>query len=291
MGFEDNQYYRRPEVIKEFLWFLMIFIGTMLIGSLLQALILHASGIDPLNWQVNAGISRPVLKWSLLIMTIFTFILPAIAFSWVRYKKDIWSFLGLQLPPRISWFMISLIMLFLLLPLIQYSFEINKAIPLPEWIHDMEASANDTLMTLLQMNDVGDLMINLVLIAILPALGEELIFRGIIQQYGYRLLRKPVLSVWITALLFSAIHLQFEGFIPRFLLGMFLGYLYYWTRNLWVPIFIHFANNAFMLVVSYFLPDSMVAAEEVVAPDLPVLGVLATTLLLLPGIYFFKREK
>jgi len=97
-----------------------------------------------------------------------------------------------------------------------------------------------------------ELLLNLVVIALLPALGEELIFRGIIQQKLAASWQQPQLAIWATAIIFSSIHLQFQGFFPRVLLGAALGYLFMWTRNLWIPIFAHFVFNASQILVQYF---------------------------------------
>lgn len=96
-----------------------------------------------------------------------------------------------------------------------------------------------------------DLFFNLVIIAILPGIGEELIFRGIIQKQIGLMLRNPIVAIWISAIIFSAIHLQFEGFLPRMVLGIVLGYLYHWTGNLWVPMLAHAFNNGIQIVLIY----------------------------------------
>ena len=59
------------------------------------------------------------------------------------------------------------------------------------------------------------------------------------------------LSIWASAIIFSAIHFQFYGFIPRLLLGALFGYLYYWSGNLLIPMFAHFVNNAFGVIMIY----------------------------------------
>ena len=229
------------------------------------------------------------LKMSLFIMTIFTFLIPALLFTWLIFKKNSSAFLGLSKSPKLSWLAMVGAMLILLMPIIQFSFELNQGLPLPSWMSKMEDSANDTLIQLLQMEHLGHLLVNIGLIAILPALGEELLFRGVIQKYLYSIFAKPQISVWVTAFLFSAIHLQFEGFIPRFLLGLFLGYLYYWTKNLWLPIVAHFLNNAMMLVFAYTMPEDQFAVEEAALPDIPLLVVVLALVLLIPGIQFFHK--
>jgi hypothetical protein len=101
-------------------------------------------------------------------------------------------------------------------------------------------------------DSAGLLALNLLVIAILPALGEELIFRGVMQKILADVFRKKYLAVWITAFFFSFVHLQFYGFLPRLILGLAFGYLYLWSASLWLPIIAHFVNNAVPTLGAYF---------------------------------------
>lgn len=97
----------------------------------------------------------------------------------------------------------------------------------------------------------GELILGVLVIALLPAIGEELVFRGMIQRELWRGTLNIHLAIWISATIFSAIHMQFYGFIPRLCLGALFGYLYYWSNNLLIPIFSHFFNNAFAVIMVY----------------------------------------
>ena len=149
-------------------------------------------------------------------------------------------------------------------------------------MRSLEAEANETLISLIRMDSLSEWIINILLIAILPALGEELVFRGVIQQYGYRFFKNPHWSVWLSAVLFSAIHMQFEGFVPRFLLGLLLGYLFLWTKNLWYPIFVHFINNALMVTLAFFIPEEELNLDALGPEEIPLYAVLGSVLLLYP---------
>jgi membrane protease YdiL (CAAX protease family) len=92
------------------------------------------------------------------------------------------------------------------------------------------------------------------MIAVLPAVGEELLFRGVIQKLFSKITRSHHWGIWISAILFSALHLQFYGFIPRLLLGAMFGYLLVWSGSLWLPILAHFINNA-AAVTALFMID------------------------------------
>ena len=257
-------------------------------GALLQMGYFYLNGIH--TESVRTGDIDPLhLRWALLLSQIFTFLIPALAFSWLLFKQRMWNFWGFGNSLKPFWILASLLMLVFLLPVIQFSYELNQDLPLPSWMTSMEADATATLETILEMNSLKHLIVNLFLIALLPALGEEFIFRGILQQFGYRVFKNPTFSVWVTALLFSAIHFQFEGFIPRFILGVYLGYLFYWTRNLIIPILAHFFNNALMIVASYLNPEMVSQLEETPMPDMPWYSLVISTGLLVPLFLYFKR--
>jgi membrane protease YdiL (CAAX protease family) len=96
-----------------------------------------------------------------------------------------------------------------------------------------------------------DLFSNLLVIALLPAIGEELFFRGIVQKQFEELTQNRTAGIVLTALLFSALHMQFFGFIPRFVLGVFLGFLYQWSGTIWLPVTAHFINNAGAVILTW----------------------------------------
>ncbi len=104
---------------------------------------------------------------------------------------------------------------------------------------------------LTEFNSTGDFILGFVVIVLIPAFGEELLFRGIIQDKLENLLKNGHAAVWISAILFSAFHFQFFGFVPRIMLGVLFGYMYYWSRSLWYPVMAHFINNGFILVMMY----------------------------------------
>lgn len=231
--------------------------GGLLLTALLHFLLLALSGMgvgDILDlsegsaMDLSAGVTRAML----LIQHVFVFILPALTFALILYRS---SFLkGLDLHVKPGWRLAVLGIFFLLVayPLVNLSFLVNENIPLPAWAIQYEDQTAEILGLIL-----GDMLspwifaINILIIAILPGIGEELIFRGILQKHLGHMLRHPIAGIWIAAAIFSAIHLQFEGFLPRMALGAILGYLYYWTGNLWVPIIAHAFNNGIQVAVIY----------------------------------------
>jgi len=139
-------------------------------------------------------------------------------------------------------------------PAINLLASLNEQINLPEWMTSMEEKAQLLTKAFMQVDNFGDVIVNIFMIAILPAIGEELIFRGILQKLFIELTGKVVWGIIISAALFSAMHLQFEGFIPRFALGVLLGYLFVWSGSIWLPIVAHFVNNS-IAIIGYTLID------------------------------------
>jgi hypothetical protein len=120
-----------------------------------------------------------------------------------------------------------------------------------EWMRDKEDYADRLLDLIMTPETLKGMWLNIIVIAALPAIGEELIFRGVFQKIFQNIFRSGHLSVWFTSFLFSAIHLQFYGFLPRFILGLIFGYLFLWSRNLWLPVIAHFINNAVPVAGAY----------------------------------------
>jgi membrane protease YdiL (CAAX protease family) len=152
-----------------------------------------------------------------------------------------------------------------------------------QWMRTSEAKSAAIIEYFLVMNSYTDLVINLVVIALIPAIGEELLFRGVIQRQITKWRNNHHLAIWVSAFLFSALHIQFLGFIPRFLIGAFFGYLFVWSGSIWLPIITHFFNNA-LAVILYFKSPLSLDMETIGAQEdqlsLVLLCFLAVCLLL-----------
>lgn len=235
----------------------------------------------------------------LAINHVFTFILPTLALGWLLYRGSgiaralatdslttattprlDWAYRlrlhrrpdGLNVAISCGWIVLALFAAGILLKL-------NQLLPLPDGLAAAEERIGGTITALVATDRPIGLLLNLVVIAILPALGEELLFRGWIQQSLHRWIGHGHAAVWVSAAVFSAIHFQFQGFLPRLMLGAVLGYMLLYTRNLWVPIIAHFVNNGLQLVVQYiYSGDEAVAAAEV-APFSFALAVQVLTMI------------
>ncbi len=178
----------------------------------------------------------------------------------------------------------------------------NSSMELPESMSDMEQmmrsmedAAMETTELLLSGSTPGALILNLVIVAGLAAASEELFFRGALQQFLQEKFRNGHAAVWLTALIFSMVHFQFYGFLPRLVLGALLGYLFFYTQNLWIPVIFHFINNATVIVLHYFWGDSewfsRLDEMPVTFPYLIAAIVSALLTLLLFWIYVKRNQR
>lgn len=154
-------------------------------------------------------------------------------------------------------------------------------------IRQTEAALNKLTLFLLDMKNYTDFLMVSVVVALAAAVGEELMFRGIIQNLFMKYLGKPHLAIWLTAFIFSYIHFQFLGFFPRLFLGALLGYLYYWYRTLYVPIVFHFFNNFLIIAAAYLYKTNGLSLDELMKNQLPEWWTIQLSLAL---IFFYVQR-
>lgn len=237
---------------KLFTFVCIVFLSSV-IGILLSSI------ISPHESEMYKPSNVITLKMMQLIVSVFIFIIPPLFFSYLSSVNTINIFGFKNRFKRQNLLLLFLIMIFIQ-PFVVYCMQINTKLlylisdymPLIiESLEKMEDRASELTSLFLKMNSPSELFFNLFLIALIPAIGEELFFRGVVQRYLQKLLKNPHVGVCITACVFSAIHMQFFGFLPRFVLGLILGYLFYYSSNLWMSVLGHFINNALGVLLMY----------------------------------------
>ncbi len=173
-----------------------------------------------------------------------------------------------------GWLLGAAGLILVVIPLMSALVSWNAAAHFPTFLHGFELwarakedQAAGLTRFLTQFNSAGRLLVGLVVIAVVPAVAEELVFRGVMQQNLVRWFGSRHAGVWAAAAIFSAIHFQFFGFVPRFVLGLGLGYLYEWSGNILVPMAAHFTNNAFQLVLLYLVQRGPLGGSTAFDPD------------------------
>jgi membrane protease YdiL (CAAX protease family) len=203
-----------------------------------------------------------------LLNQVGVFILPVMLFAFLVSKSSI-SYLKLSKTPLAVSVMIAAIIVFTILPFLNYISQLNMEMSFPEslkwleeWMTAKEEQAQTLTRAFLKADTISGLLINIFIIALIPAIGEELLFRGALLRLFGEIFKNVHLAVFVSAILFSLFHLQFFGFFPRLLLGIILGYLFVFTQNLWVPMVFHFVNNAASVIV-YFLHENNMTSINV----------------------------
>ncbi len=175
--------------------------------------------------------------------------------------------------------------------------EWNQNFVFPEALAGLEAklkALEDTLAEtsafITRFDSIGQLMLGLVVVAIIPGIGEEFVFRGLVQNHVYGISRNIHVAIWVSALLFSLFHMQFYGLVPRMLLGALFGYLYYFSGNIIYPMVAHFFNNGFTLVLLYLFQENMVDYNIDDAEVLPWYQVIFSTAITLMLFFAFHRN-
>jgi len=289
-------YKEKTEGQKLFFFVLIIFISSI-VGFLSSAIITTDTEI------LRSDLTNPdnifLIKLMQLITSVFIFIVPPLLLSYFEGGN---LFNNLDLRKKIkrqNVLLIILIMLFsqiLVAVSMQWNLEIINSLKsfIPSVVESMklmEENAKTITEAFLKMENTSDLLFNLFLIAFIPAIGEEMVFRGVLQKKLYSILQSPHLAIFVSSFIFSAIHMQFFGFLPRFILGIILGYLFYYSKNLWMPIIAHFINNALAVLIMYsaFANKLNTDISEIEKTDINFLQASISFVVVMLFIYLFKK--
>jgi len=278
-----------------------IFLGP-LIGSVAAFPFLE-NGLSDLLALSEDPTSQESFKVPLFIIQGFTTLIGLIIipwlFLWIRKDHPRWS-LFRQKPQLIAYVLTSVLVI-TFMGFNAFFIEWNANFQFPEALRGFEQWAReyeDTLARatefLTTFDSTGQFILGLVVIAVLPAIGEEIVFRGILQRKLIEAKTNPHIAIWLAAILFSGIHFQFFGFVPRMLLGALFGYLYYWSGDLRIPILAHFINNGFLITAVYIHQTGISEYDLEEEPPTLVAGIIFTiiTAVLLFFIYrHFKSER
>ena len=245
------------------------------------------------------------LKWIQLFQSAAMFLLPPLCMAYLWAKAPMqWLKVDKFQSFKVS--SMAILLMLVALPAINLLADINQQMALPTflepleaWMKTQEETAKQLTEQFLSVTTYSGLIINILLMALLPAVAEELTFRGVLQRLfqgsnvsDFHTVKVPHVAIWVTAILFSAIHMQFYGFLPRMLMGALFGYMLVWTGSLWVPILMHFTNNA-MAVILYFVATragwDMEKVDAIGTGDTLWLGIVSIVLTI-GGIYAFRRS-
>lgn len=240
------------------------FIGMLLAGPIFGV---NAINIMSLLGDYNNPKAVMVLQYLQVLQSFGLFIFPALLAGFF-FERSATRYLLLNKGSRWQIYLVTLVLMFVALPFINEMVSLNEMMKLPgylkgmeDWMKSAEAEATRLTETFMKMPTPGAFLFNMVMIALLPAIGEELLFRGLLQRLLKDWLKNVHAAIFISAFFFSAMHMQFYGFIPRMMLGVLFGYLFYWSNSIWVPVFAHFINNGAVVIIAYLGQRGIVSGD------------------------------
>lgn len=263
---------KSPTGIKIIILLLLVFssiIFIFLLGLLIAVPIFGGDIFDKLSMVSNPSTAEMISfsKYLQLVSQLGFFIVPSLIFAFLVNKK-ISQYLKLNVNISAFTLVLTVALIFFGMPFINWLAELNSGLQLPgsmksieEWMKTTEENAKVLVEKFLEVETIGGLLINIFIIAIIPAIGEEFLFRGVLQRLFHDWSKNIHVAVFVTGFLFSFIHFQFYGFLPRMLLGVIFGYLFAWSGSLWLPIAAHFVNNAFAVIAYYLYKQGVIEME------------------------------
>jgi membrane protease YdiL (CAAX protease family) len=279
-----------------FLGAIIGFIFFILIGLGICVAIYGFDLIRDMSWLTGGDLSRVgALKIILFVQQIGLFLFPAVALSIFEGKKP-QHFYGFK-TPKFELLGIVFLLMFFSMPVMSWINEQNMNMHLPsflsdleKWMRKMEDDGLVTTKAILKGTSFGALAINLLVIAVTPAICEELIFRGGLQRTFIRLIKNPHVAIWTSAIIFSTIHFQFFGFFPRLFLGAAFGYIYFWTNSLWYTAFAHFLNNSYAVTIDWYMQRNNMPIDKADEINIPWYGYLISAILTIALFWILKKK-
>lgn len=204
------------------------------------------------------------------VLLIFMLGLPAYLFAYLAYPNPLY-YLGVKNNSTLSsqWLLLSIACIIAISPFVSYMEELLQKIPF--FKIDPQAHYDKMSKAMLQGTDSKALVSNLLAICLIPAIVEELFFRGCLQQVLCNWLKKNhLIALFLVAVLFSAFHGQMSGFVPRVFLGLILGLVYYWSGNIFYSIVIHFLNNTLGILLYYFFEKKWITNDPAQVISMPL---------------------
>ena len=285
---------------------MLIIVGLVLaaLGGILVTMIQYHADMAKailLLSNVNDTSSLPLLKELQILQSVLLFIVTA-GFAGYLFERSSTGYFGMKKVPSGSILLMILLIIMVSLPLINWMVSLNEMMKLPaifrgmeQWMKEAEDQAAQITEAFLDVHSIGGFAVNMLMIAVIPAIGEELLFRGLFQRLFGEWFKNIHVAIFLAAFLFGAVHLQFYGLLPRMMLGVLLGYLYLWTGTLWAPIFAHFLNNGAAVFVSYLSNTGVIHTdyEKFGSTDnvFLITGSVLFTGVLLYGIFMISRRK
>ena len=262
--------------------------GSLIFFSVVGGFIAEATGVvgeirTGKAWDDPRAIG--VIKWIQALSSVIVFGIPAYCYARLTFRDKPLYRLGLCPAVPGNFYLLAILLLLIGLPLEGWLGDLNKMVPLPAWMTQMEKDTDRQVVAFLKVNTPFDILYNLLIMAALPAFFEELIFRGVLQRMFIRIFRSPWTGIVVTGIIFSAWHQQFEGFLPRAFLGILLGAACWYSGSLWTAILAHFFYNGITVIIAMYHPEMMDKN-----PSIPLYTVLISMVIVVGLLYRMQKQ-
>lgn len=291
----------RMQAVLHFVIGFLFFMGSvMLLGGIAVALLSFYYYGDASGLNDSQALMSKLYPQNLMlkIFLFFSSSLPllAAAFISLRFiKASPRDFLMLNRPQSKKWFLYSLLFVLVSMPLMSSLLELNMAIDLSKWpdlknwIDTQDSASNQTYEAMVGNRGFFSLVTSLLFIALIPAIAEEIFFRGFLMTIFNGIFKNMHVSIFVTALLFSVIHFQLLKVIPMFFLATVFGYAVYWTGSLWASIIAHFVNNAIAVIMLYYYAEGDYGKVLEQGESLPLAATMLMAIIVV--IFFIYIQK
>jgi membrane protease YdiL (CAAX protease family) len=279
--------------------FVIFFILTgisLLLGAMISFSLLAFALHIPFSSIANAMLDPQNAKFSLLanaLAAIISFLIPSWAVAYFS-KGSIVANMGFNKIGNIRKILLVILLAFSGLLLSGALASLTELIPisndLHNWAMGLEATYKKAMVAITQMKSVKDLLVNLLLVALIPAVVEELYFRGALQKTVKDWFGNAIVAIVITAIIFSAFHFSFFGFLSRMALGILLGLIYEYTKTIWLPILLHFINNGVAIVALFLVRNDVKKTNQLMDEGMPIYWGIISLVIIIFLLFQLKKE-
>lgn len=267
-------------------------------GSMLSFIFFHVHPADLQNEITNQQ-NIPLQKFFQAVQGIGLFIIPSLILGKL-FSGSATGYLNLNQAPKVNQLILIVLVMIFSIPVINLIAGLNSMIKLPQSMSDAQHYIDQASKTyekitesFMKVSSIQGLMLNILIIAVIPAIGEEFLFRGVLQRIFSNWTRNPHMGIIISGFIFSAFHFEFYGFFPRWILGIMFGYFLLWSGTIWLPILAHFINNC-LAVVTFYLISNGVLNEKMAdigsTSDILPFTLIASIFMGIAIYYLYKKR-
>jgi uncharacterized protein len=272
-------------------FFLIGLLGTVLLTSFSGMKMSDLTNMS--KWDFSQPSTLFMVRGMMVVQFLSLCLLPSLVAAWL-FSENSKKYLGLKSPSDNLYLVAGVVAILVAIPLVNWLGELNRQVQFPadiaKWMKEKEAEAALTIKGLLSQRTPKDLVLNIIFIAGLAAVGEELLLRGVAQRLFIKWFKNPWLGIIVAAFIFSAMHVQFYGFVPRFVLGILLGLLYWYSSSLWTAILAHFVYDAALIILVYYNPEMLNENATVQTSNLVAAGAISAALVVTLVVWMKKKS-